>query len=254
MTSLDDFDDSSLILAPTPKVDSGKKPVILVDQLRKVYNSGSIKVEALRGVSFKIEKGEFVAIIGPSGSGKSTLMHILGCLDIPSGGRFELAGEDVSKMNEDELAAVRNRRIGFVFQQFNLLSSLNAWRNVELPLVYAGVDAHRRKAMAIESLSRVGLGDRVDHRPGELSGGQQQRVAIARALVTNPALILADEPSGNLDSKAASDVLGLFRELHDSGRTIVLITHDHEVAAQAERTISIRDGLISEPDEDGVAK
>ncbi|MDA8276723.1 MAG: ABC transporter ATP-binding protein [Actinomycetota bacterium] len=227
------------------------KPVIFVDEIRKVYDSGAVKVEALRGVSFQIEKGEFVAIIGPSGSGKSTLMHILGCLDVPTSGRFELAGEDVSRMNEEELAAVRNRRIGFVFQQFNLLPSLNAWKNVELPLIYAGVDATRRKAMAIAALSRVGLGDRISHRPGELSGGQQQRVAIARALVTNPALILADEPSGNLDSKAATDVLGLFKELHQSGRTIVLITHDREVAAQAERTIAIRDGLIGTSLEEG---
>ncbi len=230
------------------------KPVIMVDEIRKVYDTGSVKVEALRGVSFEIGRGEFVAIIGPSGSGKSTLMHILGALDVPTTGRFELAGEDVSKMNEEELALVRNRRIGFVFQQFNLLPSLSAWRNVELPLIYAGVDARSRKKMAMEALTKVGLGERVDHRPGELSGGQQQRVAIARALVTNPALILADEPSGNLDSKAASDVLELFRELHRSGRTIVLITHDREVAAQAERTISIRDGLISESNEEVAAR
>ncbi len=250
--TLDD-DDSTLSLALQQESENKAKmkPVIFVDEIRKVYDSGAVKVEALRGVSFQIEKGEFVAIIGPSGSGKSTLMHILGCLDVPTSGRFELAGEDVSRMNEEELAAVRNRRIGFVFQQFNLLSSLNAWKNVELPLIYAGVDATRRKAMAIAALSRVGLGDRISHRPGELSGGQQQRVAIARALVTNPALILADEPSGNLDSKAATDVLGLFKELHQSGRTIVLITHDREVAAQAERTIAIRDGLIGTSLEEG---
>ncbi len=248
-----DDDDSSLSMALQQESDNKAKmkPVIFVDEIRKVYDSGAVKVEALRGVSFQIEKGEFVAIIGPSGSGKSTLMHILGCLDVPTSGRFELAGEDVSRMNEEELAAVRNRRIGFVFQQFNLLPSLNAWKNVELPLIYAGVDATRRKAMAIAALSRVGLGDRISHRPGELSGGQQQRVAIARALVTNPALILADEPSGNLDSKAATDVLGLFKELHQSGRTIVLITHDREVAAQAERTIAIRDGLIGTSLEEG---
>lgn len=252
--SSDDSIDYSLSLYDGPRVAPTSKPVIWAEDITKVYASGSIKVEALRGVSFKIEKGEFVAIVGPSGSGKSTLMHILGCLDVPSSGRFELAGEDVSQMNEDELATVRNRRIGFVFQQFNLLSSLNAWKNVELPLIYAGVDPDRRREMAIESLRRVGLEDRLAHRPGELSGGQQQRVAIARALVTNPALILADEPSGNLDSKAASDVLKLFRELHQSGRTIVLITHDRDVAEQAERTISIRDGLIVESAAGGVER
>ncbi|WP_200891324.1 ABC transporter ATP-binding protein [Acidithrix ferrooxidans] len=232
----------------TLPVSTKSTPVIAVREIRKVYDTGSFKVEALKGVTFSIERGEFVAIIGPSGSGKSTLMHILGALDVPTSGSFELAGEDVSEMGEEQLAEVRNRKIGFVFQQFNLLSSLNAWRNVELPLIYAGLDSRRRRQLAIDTLGRVGLGERIDHRPGELSGGQQQRVAIARALVTNPALILADEPSGNLDSKAATDVLNLFRELHQSGRTIVLITHDRDVASQAERIISIRDGLIFEAD------
>jgi len=182
--------------------------------------------------------------MGPSGSGKSTLMHILGCLDVPTSGRYRLAGEDVSGMQERELADIRNRRIGFVFQQFNLLPAMPAWRNVELPLVYAGVPRAERRARAVEALGRVGLADRIDHRPGELSGGQQQRVSVARALVTNPSLILADEPTGNLDSVSTADVLGLFRELHEQGRTVVIITHEPDVAAQAARTIHILDGQV----------
>jgi putative ABC transport system ATP-binding protein len=205
-----------------------------------------LAVEALRDVSLTIDQGEYVAIMGPSGSGKSTLMHILGCLDVPTKGRYRLAGEDVDDMTEDELADVRNRRIGFVFQQFNLLPSLNAWRNVELPLVYAGVPRHERRERAIAALGRVGLAQRVEHRPGELSGGQQQRVAVARALVTEPALILADEPTGNLDTTSSADVLSLMGELHDSGRTIVLITHEASVAAVAQRTVRILDGRITE--------
>jgi putative ABC transport system ATP-binding protein len=191
-------------------------------------------------------------VMGPSGSGKSTLMHILGCLDVPTGGQYELAGENVGGMDEEALASVRNRRIGFVFQQFNLLPSLNAWRNVELPLAYGGVPRAERRQRAIDALGRVGLADRVEHRPGELSGGQQQRVAIARALVSDPDLILADEPTGALDSVSAREVLGLMKELNDLGRTIVLITHDAEVAAAAARTIRIRDGLIVP--EDAVAQ
>jgi putative ABC transport system ATP-binding protein len=192
----------------------------------------------------EIHRGEYVAIMGPSGSGKSTLMHILGCLDVPTTGSYDLAGEDVSRMSEDALAQVRNRQIGFVFQQFNLLSSLSAWRNVELPLCYSGVGRAERKERALGALERVGLGDRVDHRPGELSGGQQQRVAVARALVTDPALILADEPTGNLDSHSTQDVLRLLAELHDQGRTIVLITHEHDVAERAQRIVRILDGKI----------
>jgi putative ABC transport system ATP-binding protein len=222
--------------------------VIELEQVTKVYRTGAIAVAALRGVSLSIKSGEYVAIIGPSGSGKSTLMHILGCLDTPSSGTFRLAGEDVSSMSEAALATVRNRRIGFVFQQFNLLASLSAWQNVELPLTYAGVGRTERKDRAMTALAKVGLAGRVQHRPGELSGGQQQRVAVARALVTEPDLILADEPTGNLDSVSASDVLGLMDELHQAGRTLVLITHDIEVASAAGRVVGIRDGLMTEND------
>jgi putative ABC transport system ATP-binding protein len=229
---------------PTGAYPAVRTPVIEAHEVWKTYRSGTLAVDALRGVTFEIQAGEYVAVMGPSGSGKSTLMHILGCLDVPTSGTLRLAGEDASAMTEEELAHVRNRRIGFVFQQFNLLASMSAWRNVELPLLYAGVDRPERKRRALESLDRVGLKDRVDHRPGELSGGQQQRVAIARALVTNPDLILADEPTGNLDSASAADVMHLLDELHRSGRTIVLITHEAEVAAAAGQTMRIRDGLI----------
>jgi putative ABC transport system ATP-binding protein len=226
----------------------GGGPVIELEDVTKVYRTGTIAVAALRGVSLTINQGEYVAIIGPSGSGKSTLMHILGCLDIPTSGVFRLAGENVSTMSEAALAEVRNRRIGFVFQQFNLLPSLSAWQNVELPLVYAGVRRAERKERAMAALDRVGLSSRVQHRPGELSGGQQQRVAVARALVTEPALILADEPTGNLDSVSARDVLDLMDELHAAGRTLILITHDVEVASASDRLIGIRDGLLAEND------
>lgn len=216
--------------------------------VRKTYATGAVAVEALRGIDVRIAEGEYVAIIGPSGSGKSTLMHILGCLDVPTEGRYELAGRDVSDLAEAELAHIRNREIGFVFQQFNLLPDLTALRNVALPLVYAGVAAPEREQRARRALDRVGLSDRAEHRPGELSGGQQQRVAVARALVTEPSMILADEPTGNLDSVASADVLSLFRELHDAGRTIVLITHENDIAAQADRVLSIHDGAIRSGD------
>jgi putative ABC transport system ATP-binding protein len=219
-------------------------PVIDLHDVIKTYRTGILTVEAVRGVTLSILPGEYVAIMGPSGSGKSTLMHILGCLDPLTAGSYRLAGQDVSRMSDDELADVRNRRIGFVFQQFNLLPSLSAWRNVELPLCYAGVRRDERRSRAIDALQRVGLADRIMHRPGELSGGQQQRVAVARAVVTDPALILADEPTGNLDSAAATEVLALFDELHRSGRTIVLITHEADVASRAERIIRLRDGRI----------
>jgi putative ABC transport system ATP-binding protein len=222
----------------------GVAPILRLRDVSKVYATGSVQVEALRGVSMEVARGEYVAIMGPSGSGKSTLMHILGCLDVPTTGSYDLAGEDVSTMTEAALATVRNRQIGFVFQQFNLLASLPAWRNVELPLCYTGMGRAERKERAVSALKRVGLGDRVDHRPGELSGGQQQRVAVARALVTDPALILADEPTGNLDSHSSADVLALFAELHGQGRTIVLITHEREVAESAQRVVRILDGEI----------
>jgi putative ABC transport system ATP-binding protein len=223
---------------------STERAAIELVGVSKTYDIGAIAVDALRDVSLVIEPGEFVAITGPSGSGKSTLMHILGCLDVPTSGRYVLAGHDVAALGENQLATVRNRFIGFVFQQFNLLPYLSAWRNVELPLVYAGLEHGERKERALHALTQVGLADRADHKPGELSGGQQQRVAIARALVTEPAILLADEPTGNLDSASGADVLNLLQSLHQAGRTIVLITHDHAVAAQAERAVEIRDGRV----------
>ena len=219
--------------------------IIELDQVWKSYETGAFTVHALRGIDAHIQEGEYVAVIGPSGSGKSTLMNILGCLDVPTSGSYHLAGQDVSTMTEAALAEVRNRRIGFVFQQFNLLASMPAWRNVELPLVYAGVPRAERRERALAALTRVGLGERADHKPGELSGGQQQRVAVARALVTEPAMILADEPTGNLDSESTTDVLELFAELSELGRTIVLITHEHDVAARAGRQLLVRDGQIA---------
>ena len=220
--------------------------IVELSEVHKTYKTGSITFEALRGITLNVEEGEYIAITGPSGSGKSTLMNILGCLDIPTQGQYLLGGEDVSTMSEKDLAVVRNKRIGFVFQQFNLLSSMTAQRNVELPLMYAGVHAKERHTLAREALERVGLGDRTHHRPGELSGGQQQRACIARALVTNPDIILADEPTGNLDSVSTHDVLALLHELHDQGRTIVLITHEHTVATESQRQVQIYDGLLTE--------
>ena len=221
-------------------------PVIDLIDVNKSYRSGSLAVQALQNVNLTIEEGEFVAIVGPSGSGKSTLMHIIGCLDVPTSGAYLLDGDDVATLDEDRLAEIRNRQIGFVFQQFNLLASLPAWRNVELPLAYSGMPRRERRERAMAALERVGLADRVDHRPGELSGGQQQRVAVARALVTEPALILADEPTGNLDSVSTTEILGLLKDLHASGRTMVLITHEPDIAAAAERKVSIRDGRLTD--------
>ena len=213
--------------------------------VQKTYRSGVLAVAALRGITLSIAAGEYVAVMGPSGSGKSTLMHILGCLDVPTEGRYQLAGEDVGAMSEEQLADIRNRRIGFVFQQFNLLATMPAWRNVELPLSYSGVSRAERRERAVIALHRVGLGDRIQHRPGELSGGEQQRVAVARALVTEPDLLLADEPTGNLDSASTADILALLGDLHAAGRTIVVITHEPDVARRAQRTVRMLDGLVS---------
>jgi putative ABC transport system ATP-binding protein len=224
-------------------------PVMQLDDVTKVYELGDVEVHALRGVSLTIDEGEFVAIIGPSGSGKSTLMHILGCLDVPSHGQYRIAGHDVSSFDENLLADVRNLFIGFVFQQFNLLAYLPAWRNVELPLVYGGVAPAERQERALAALARVGLAERAEHRPSEMSGGQQQRVAIARALVTEPAVLLADEPTGNLDSTSSADVLALLGELNREGRTVVLITHERDIAQMAGRILEIRDGLLWTPDD-----
>jgi putative ABC transport system ATP-binding protein len=213
--------------------------------VHKTYSSGALAVAALRGITLSIAAGEYVAVMGPSGSGKSTLMHILGCLDVPTEGRYQLAGEDVGAMSEEQLAGIRNRRIGFVFQQFNLLATMPAWRNVELPLSYSGAGRAERRERAVTALHRVGLGDRIQHRPGELSGGEQQRVAVARALVTEPDLLLADEPTGNLDSASTADILALLGDLHATGRTIVVITHEPDVARRAQRTVQMLDGLVS---------
>ncbi len=234
-------------MAPTPmssELSPPVPPVIQLVDVTKTYNLGKVQVQALRGVSLSIGTGELTAIMGPSGSGKSTLMHILGCLDVPSAGSYLLGGTDVSGMSEAELAQVRNVRIGFVFQQFNLLASMSAWHNVELPLTYAGVSRAERRRRALASLEAVGLADRANHRPGELSGGQQQRVAMARALVGDPTLILADEPTGNLDSESSEEILVLLRQLNETGRTVVLISHDTEVAASATRLLRLRDGRV----------
>ncbi|WP_227766093.1 ABC transporter ATP-binding protein [Zhaonella formicivorans] len=223
--------------------------MIRVEELTKVYKMGGMAVEVLRGIDLTVDQGEFVAIIGPSGSGKSTLMNILGCLDVPSSGKYWLNGKEISLLTDNQLAEVRNKHIGFVFQSFNLLPRLSALENVERPLVYRGIGRKERRKRAMEALARVGLKDRMFHRPTQLSGGQQQRVAIARALVGEPALILADEPTGNLDSVSGRDVMKLLTELHAQGRTIVLITHDQGVARQAQRQVKIQDGHIVDQEE-----
>lgn len=218
--------------------------IIRIEHIAKIYEVGSEIVRALSDVSLRIDKNEYVAIMGPSGSGKSTLMNILGCLDTPSRGLYDFKGFNVSEMSDNELANIRNREIGFVFQTFNLLPRSNALHNVELPLIYAGIPSADRKERAIQALTKVKLDDRMSHKPNELSGGQRQRVAIARALVTEPAIILADEPTGNLDSKTGEDIMALFNELHQQGNTIILVTHEEEIAEHAMRIIRIRDGLI----------
>ena len=218
--------------------------IISVKEVTKHYALGTQTVEALRGVSFDIQKGEFIAIMGPSGSGKSTLMNIIGCLDIPTQGTYLLNNQEVSSLDDDALAGIRNKEIGFVFQNFHLLARNSALDNVMLPLKYAGIEKADQITRAKAALSEVGLEDRMDHQPSELSGGQQQRVAIARALVNNPSILFADEPTGNLDSQTGHDVMQLFHNLHDQGQTIILITHENEVAAEAQRIIFIKDGLI----------
>lgn len=223
---------------------SKKLPVVELHKVEKIYDLGAVKVNALAGVSMAVNEGEFVSIIGPSGSGKSTLMGLVGALDLPTFGMVKLNGENISQMSESDLAVLRGKTIGFVFQKFNLINALSAVENVELPLIFSHVPKSERRTRALEMLARVGLAKRADHRPVELSGGEQQRVAIARALVVNPSLILADEPTGNLDSKTGADVLNLFKELNAEGKTLVLVTHDMNVAAQASRIVKIKDGLI----------
>ncbi len=224
--------------------------VIDIENITKHYVMGEEIVHALRGVSLQIRRGEYITIMGPSGSGKSPLMNMLGCLDTPTSGRYDFNGRNVSEMNDDELAAIRNREIGFVFQTFNLLPRSDSLRNVELPLIYAGMDPQTREERATQALIEVGLGDRFHHKPNELSGGQRQRVAIARALVNNPSILLADEPTGNLDSKTGEEIMALFDTLHERGHTIILVTHEAEIARHARRTVRLRDGLI-ESDQPG---
>lgn len=218
--------------------------MIKADNIVKIYKNGKLEVKALKGVSFHVEKNEFVAIMGASGSGKSTMMNILGCLDSLSSGKYFLDGEDMSCLNEKKLAYVRNRKIGFVFQSFNLLPKLSALQNVELPMVYAGVHSVERRKRAMAALERVGLGDRSNHKPNEMSGGQRQRVAIARSLVNEPAIILADEPTGNLDSKASVEIMGIFQELNREGATVVMVTHEPDIAQYTKRIVAFRDGEI----------
>ncbi|MCF3648970.1 ABC transporter ATP-binding protein [Synoicihabitans lomoniglobus] len=235
--------------APQPTATRGplREPgdiVIDIEGVSKLYRMGTETVHALRGVTMTIHRNEYLAIMGPSGSGKSTLMNMLGCLDTPTAGHYAFAGEDVSDMSDDDLADIRNREIGFVFQSFNLLPRSTALHNVELPLIYAGIRAHERRDRAMEALEQVGLGDRTHHRPNELSGGQRQRVAIARALVNRPSIILADEPTGALDSKTGVEIMQLFEELYEKGNTLILVTHEEDIARHARRIVRLRDGLI----------
>jgi len=219
--------------------------MIRTENLTKTYPMGSTEVHALQGVSMEIRRNEYVAIMGPSGSGKSTLMNLIGCLDTPTSGRYWLNEKLVSELDDDELARIRNKEIGFVFQTFNLLPRADALHNVELPLIYAGMSGRSRRERAVHALERVGLGNRMDHKPNELSGGQRQRVAIARALVNEPSILLADEPTGNLDSTTSTEIMGVFAELHHQGQTVVMVTHEHDIAAHAARVITLRDGVVA---------
>ena len=220
------------------------EPLIRVEDIHKIYSPGENEVRALDGVSLEIRRGEFAAIVGHSGSGKSTLMNMLGCLDTPTFGHYYLDGRDVSRLSDNELSDIRNQKIGFIFQGFNLIPSLDAVGNVELPLIYRGMGRQRRRRTAVRALERVGLGKRLRHKPGELSGGQQQRVAVARAIAAQPPVILADEPTGNLDSRSTADIMDILKELHRSGRTVIVITHDDDIARQADRVIRILDGRV----------
>lgn len=226
------------------KKNMDKKRIIEMHEISRIYKMGSEIVKALQSVTINIDKGEHVAFMGPSGSGKSTLMNMIGCLDTPTSGRYILNQHDVSDLSENELAEIRNKEIGFIFQTFNLLPRASALENVALPLIYAGYGKYDREDMAMESLENVGLGDRASHKPNELSGGQRQRVAIARALVNNPSILLADEPTGNLDSKTSSDIMNLFQRLHDQGNTLIVVTHEDEIAHYAHRIIRLRDGMV----------
>ena len=245
------------MIAPLPPVAAARSYrapgnlVIRIEGVTKLYRMGAETVHALRGVNVEIRRNEYLAIMGPSGSGKSTLMNMLGCLDTPTGGRYDFNGKNVAHMVDDELAEIRNREIGFVFQTFNLLPRSDALHNVELPLVYAGVGPAERRERALEALKNVGLGDRVHHKPNELSGGQRQRVAIARALVNRPSILLADEPTGNLDSRTGEEIMALFEQLYDQGNTIIVVTHEEDIARHARRIVRLRDGLIERDERPG---
>ena len=228
--------------------------LIRVQDVWKTYQVGEQQVHALRGLSLDIEKGEYTALMGPSGSGKSTLMNMLGCLDTPTSGQYHLAGEDVGQLDDDALADIRNRRIGFVFQTFNLMPRYTALENVALPMVYAGVSKAERVQRATEVLKQVGLADRMDHRPNELSGGQRQRVAVARALVNRPDLLLADEPTGNLDTKTSIEIMALFEEIHAAGNTVIIVTHEEDIAAHTKRVVRLRDGVVAKDEQQDVVK